>query len=154
MLNSVISGTQITARVVVQFHQAFSDPHVGFQIRDRRGEAVFMTHTHGMHQKIGPVQPGEQVEVQYSFDVPLITGDYTFTAGVAQGGLMGGAVADPIARTQDAWAFQVVTNLDDIHALCGVEHEGVEGAILGRSIYEGTLDFAAAQKLADELDAA
>ncbi len=113
--HSVISGSRITARVVVQFHHAFSDPHVGFQIRDRRGEAVFMTHTHGMHQKIGPVQPGEQVEVQYSFDVPLITGDYTFTVGVAQGGLMGGAVADPIARTQDAWAFQVVTNLDDIH---------------------------------------
>lgn len=113
--HSVISGSRITARVVVQFHQAYSDPHVGFQVRDRRGEAVFMTHTHAMHQKIGPVQAGEQVEVQYSFDVPLVTGDYTFTAGVAQGGLMGGAVADSIARTQDAWAFQIVTNLDDIH---------------------------------------
>jgi len=44
-----------------------------------------------------------------------------------------------------------VTNLDDIRALCTVEHEGVEGAILGRSLYEGTLDFAAAQKLADAL---
>jgi len=47
-----------------------------------------------------------------------------------------------------------VTNLDDIRALCEVEHEGVEGAILGRSIYEGTLDFAEAQDLADELGAA
>jgi len=47
-----------------------------------------------------------------------------------------------------------VTNLDDIRALCTVEHEGVEGAILGRSLYEGTLDFAAAQTLADELGAA
>lgn len=46
-----------------------------------------------------------------------------------------------------------VTNLDDIRALCDVEHEGVEGAILGRSIYEGTLDFSAAQHLADERDA-
>ncbi len=46
-----------------------------------------------------------------------------------------------------------VTNLDDIRALCEVEHEGVEGAILGRSIYEGTLDFAEAQQLADDLDA-
>jgi len=46
-----------------------------------------------------------------------------------------------------------VTNLDDIRALCTVEHEGVEGAILGRSLYEGTLDFAAAQKLADDLGA-
>ncbi|NYT58649.1 1-(5-phosphoribosyl)-5-[(5-phosphoribosylamino)methylideneamino]imidazole-4-carboxamide isomerase [Alcaligenaceae bacterium] len=44
-----------------------------------------------------------------------------------------------------------VTDLKDIEALCAVEEEGVEGAILGRSIYEGTLDFAAAQDLADEL---
>jgi len=44
-----------------------------------------------------------------------------------------------------------VTDLEDIKALCAVEEEGVEGAILGRSIYEGTLDFSAAQSLADEL---
>ena len=44
-----------------------------------------------------------------------------------------------------------VTNLDDIRALCGVSHEGIEGAITGRAIYEGTLDFGAAQHLADEL---
>ncbi|MGB6102752.1 MAG: 1-(5-phosphoribosyl)-5-[(5-phosphoribosylamino)methylideneamino]imidazole-4-carboxamide isomerase [Pusillimonas sp.] len=46
-----------------------------------------------------------------------------------------------------------VTDLKDIEALCAVEDEGVEGAILGRSLYEGTLDFAAAQELADELGA-
>ncbi|HLU18927.1 MAG TPA: 1-(5-phosphoribosyl)-5-[(5-phosphoribosylamino)methylideneamino]imidazole-4-carboxamide isomerase [Pusillimonas sp.] len=45
-----------------------------------------------------------------------------------------------------------VTNLDDIRALCAVEDEGIEGAILGRSIYEGTIDFAEAQDLADELN--
>lgn len=45
-----------------------------------------------------------------------------------------------------------VTNLDDIRALCAVENEGIEGAILGRSIYEGTIDFAEAQDLADELN--
>jgi len=47
-----------------------------------------------------------------------------------------------------------VTDLKDIEALCAVEDEGVEGAILGRSLYEGTLDFGAAQELADELGAA
>lgn len=46
-----------------------------------------------------------------------------------------------------------ITNLDDIRALCQVEDEGIMGAIVGRAIYEGTLDFAAAQKLADELGA-
>lgn len=44
-----------------------------------------------------------------------------------------------------------LTNLEDIRALCEVAEEGVEGAITGRAIYEGTLDFAEAQKLADEI---
>ena len=37
-----------------------------------------------------------------------------------------------------------VTNLDDIDQLLAVESEGIDGVILGRSLYEGTLDFAAA----------
>jgi len=45
-----------------------------------------------------------------------------------------------------------ITNLDDVRALCAVEEEGIAGAITGRAIYEGTLDFAGAQKLADELN--
>jgi phosphoribosylformimino-5-aminoimidazole carboxamide ribotide isomerase len=44
-----------------------------------------------------------------------------------------------------------ITNIDDIRALCEVHEEGIMGAITGRAIYEGTLDLAAAQKLADEL---
>jgi len=45
-----------------------------------------------------------------------------------------------------------ITNLEDVHRLCAVEHEGIMGAITGRAIYEGTLDFAKAQALADELN--
>lgn len=44
-----------------------------------------------------------------------------------------------------------ITNLDDIDSLCAVEGEGIIGAITGRAIYEGTLDFGAAQTRADEL---
>jgi phosphoribosylformimino-5-aminoimidazole carboxamide ribotide isomerase len=44
-----------------------------------------------------------------------------------------------------------ITNLDDIRSLSEVANEGIEGAITGRAIYEGTLDFAEAQKLADEI---
>ena len=33
-----------------------------------------------------------------------------------------------------------------------VEGEGVVGTIAGRAVYDGSLDFAAAQKLADELN--
>ena len=44
-----------------------------------------------------------------------------------------------------------ITNLDDVKALCKVESEGIVGAITGRAVYQGTLDYAAAQKLADKL---
>ncbi len=44
-----------------------------------------------------------------------------------------------------------ITNLDDVHALCAVQKEGITGAITGRAIYEGTLEFGAAQSLADQL---
>jgi phosphoribosylformimino-5-aminoimidazole carboxamide ribotide isomerase len=44
-----------------------------------------------------------------------------------------------------------VTSIEDIRTLCGVADEGIIGAITGRALYEGTLDLAAAQQLADQL---
>lgn len=43
-----------------------------------------------------------------------------------------------------------ITNLDDIRKLHEVEEEGVMGAVIGRALYEGTLDFEAALKVATE----
>lgn len=44
-----------------------------------------------------------------------------------------------------------ITNIDDIHKLCEIESEGIIGAITGRAIYEGSLDFKQAQGLADKI---
>lgn len=44
-----------------------------------------------------------------------------------------------------------ITDLEDVKRLCAVEADGIMGAITGRAIYQGTLNFGAAQKLADEL---
>src|SRR5689334_5877246 len=44
-----------------------------------------------------------------------------------------------------------LTNIADVKALCAVAAEGITGAITGRAVYQGTLNFAEAQKLADEL---
>jgi len=44
-----------------------------------------------------------------------------------------------------------IKSLEDVRAICEVEDEGVMGAVTGRAIYEGTLDFAEGQKLADSL---
>lgn len=44
-----------------------------------------------------------------------------------------------------------IATLEDVVALSKVADEGIMGAITGRAIYEGTLDFSRAQALADEL---
>ncbi|MFA7386193.1 MAG: 1-(5-phosphoribosyl)-5-[(5-phosphoribosylamino)methylideneamino]imidazole-4-carboxamide isomerase [Thiohalobacteraceae bacterium] len=44
-----------------------------------------------------------------------------------------------------------VSSMNDIEALCGVEDEGIMGAIIGRALYEGSIDLAAAQQLVDGL---
>ena len=44
-----------------------------------------------------------------------------------------------------------IASLQDVRDLCAVSGEGISGAISGRALYEGTLDFKQAQSLADEL---
>ena len=46
-----------------------------------------------------------------------------------------------------------VADIGDIDRLCAVEAEGIEAVVLGRALYEGKLDFSAAQTRADELSA-
>jgi phosphoribosylformimino-5-aminoimidazole carboxamide ribotide isomerase len=42
-----------------------------------------------------------------------------------------------------------VTDENDIKRLCECDEEGIVGVIVGRALYEGTIDFQHAQKLAD-----
>lgn len=77
---------------------------------------------------------------------------------IGRDGMLSGVNIDATVRLAKELTIPVIasggiTNLDDIKALCSVEDEGIMGAITGRAIYEGTLDFVAAQKLADELGA-
>jgi len=65
---------------------------------------------------------------------------------------------DYLIKKQKVYGYTVMfninichNNLDDVKALCAAEQEGIVGAITGRAIYEGTLNFAEAQKLADQL---
>ena len=69
-------------------------------------------------------------------------------------GMMKGVNVDATVKLAQALVIPVIasgglTSLDDVRRLCAVEGEGIVGAITGRAIYEGRLDFAAAQKLAD-----
>ncbi|MBW7860435.1 MAG: 1-(5-phosphoribosyl)-5-[(5-phosphoribosylamino)methylideneamino]imidazole-4-carboxamide isomerase [Rhodocyclaceae bacterium] len=78
---------------------------------------------------------------------------------IGRDGMLSGVNIDATVRLAQALRIPVIASggiatLADIEALCAVEDEGVMGAITGRAIYEGTLDFAAAQARADALNGA
>ncbi len=75
---------------------------------------------------------------------------------IGRDGMMSGVNIEATVKLAQSVNIPIIasgglTNLDDIRALCAVEKEGVSGAITGRAIYEGSIDFAQAQKLADYL---
>lgn len=62
---------------------------------------------------------------------------------IGRDGMMTGVNIEATVKLAQALTIPVIasgglTNLDDIRALCAVEDEGIEGAITGRAIYEGT----------------
>ena len=80
---------------------------------------------------------------------------FVFT-DIGRDGMMSGVNVEATATLARALSVPVIASggirdLDDIRALCAIADEGVVAAITGRAIYEGALDFAEAQKLADEL---
>ena len=78
---------------------------------------------------------------------------------IGRDGMLTGINIEATVRLAQALRIPVIasgglSNLDDIRSLCAVESEGVIGTIAGRAIYDGSLDFAAAQAEADRLSAA
>jgi len=76
---------------------------------------------------------------------------------IGRDGMLTGVNIEATVRLAQALKVPVIASggiagIEDIDRLCEVEDEGVEGAILGRALYEGKLDFAAAQQRADELN--
>ncbi len=72
---------------------------------------------------------------------------------ISRDGMMSGVNIEATVRLAESINIPVVasggiTNMDDIHGLGKVADSGIMGAITGRAIYEGTLDFEAAEKIA------
>ncbi len=76
---------------------------------------------------------------------------------IGRDGMLAGVNVEATVRLARELRIPVIASggfasLDDVEQLCAIEGEGVTGAILGRALYEGALDFRAAQARADELN--
>ena len=75
---------------------------------------------------------------------------------IGRDGMMQGVNVEATVALAEAIGIPVIasggiTRLDDVRALCEAPTGNIMGAITGRAIYEGTLDLAEGQRLADEL---
>ncbi|THB67089.1 MAG: 1-(5-phosphoribosyl)-5-[(5-phosphoribosylamino)methylideneamino]imidazole-4-carboxamide isomerase [Gammaproteobacteria bacterium] len=75
---------------------------------------------------------------------------------IGRDGMMKGVNIDSTVELAEAISIPViasggVSTIDDVKKLIEVADAGIEGAIIGRALYEGSIDFAVAQKLALEL---
>jgi phosphoribosylformimino-5-aminoimidazole carboxamide ribotide isomerase len=74
---------------------------------------------------------------------------------IARDGMMQGVNVEATAELAEQTSIPIIasggiTNIQDISQLLEVQKSGIIGAITGRAIYEGSLDFAQAQRLCDE----
>jgi phosphoribosylformimino-5-aminoimidazole carboxamide ribotide isomerase len=75
---------------------------------------------------------------------------------IGRDGMMQGVNVEATAAVARAINIPVIasggiSHLDDLRALCKVQEEGIMGAIIGRALYEGDIDLAAAQTLVNSL---
>jgi phosphoribosylformimino-5-aminoimidazole carboxamide ribotide isomerase len=75
---------------------------------------------------------------------------------ISRDGMMQGVNIDSTVELAQSINIPVIasggiTTIEDIKALCEVADKGIMGAITGRAIYEGTLDFAEAQQISDSV---
>ena len=75
---------------------------------------------------------------------------------IGRDGMLSGVNIEATVKLSESLKIPVVasggvSNIGDIIALCEVANIGIRGVITGTAIYEGTLDFKAAQQLAKEL---
>lgn len=75
---------------------------------------------------------------------------------IARDGMMQGVNIEATVELAEAINIPVMAsggihNIENLKKLAAVAESGIIGAITGRAIYEGTLDFAEGQKVADEI---
>ena len=73
---------------------------------------------------------------------------------ISRDGMMQGVNVEATAKLAGEISIPVIASggistLDDIRALMAVADEGIMGAIIGRALYEGSIDLVEAQKLVD-----
>lgn len=117
-LTWIVGGEPICLIVECRANDSLPSPILGFSIKDRLGQDVFVDNTFLSYAaRPIPVMPGERLRARFEFTMPVLpTGDYTISAAVAEG-----TQQDHVQHhwINDALAFKVHASRV-MHGLIGV----------------------------------
>ena len=134
-----------------------------FRFTQQDGEAIYRSICAGCHMPDGRGAVGAGAYPSLIRNAKLEAGGYPVLLVVngrkampAFGSVMNDAQIAAVVnfvRSNFGDAYADPVSVDDVKAVCSLASEGVVGAIAGRALYEGKLDFKQAQAAADKTPA-
>lgn len=115
----VASGENVQIAISVLFNSPVRDPHIGFKLRNQLGVVFYETNTYCMRQFPGAAAAGEILTAEFTMRLPLIEGEYSITAAVANEGRDGHDFAEALHYQHEARHF-VVTCDRNLHKWNGL----------------------------------
>ncbi len=112
--NTVLADQTATLQIDYLLHEAQSDPHVGFKIRNRYGAVLFETNSYCMRRPFGPAAAGTLLTASFVLPMALFPDEYTVTVGLGQGGHGEGSFEKVLNYLHEVHSFVVVPNPDAI----------------------------------------
>jgi ABC-2 type transport system ATP-binding protein len=98
------SGATLSVRVHLRYEEAMEESTLGISLQSHRaGVEVFWTDTALEEAPIGRKEAGEQVKVEFTFEVPLGAGSYNVEASLTDGRPEG----SDVARARKARTFEI-----------------------------------------------
>jgi len=86
-LSWIVGGEKVTVRIIVHTYQDLDSPIIGFNIKDRLGQALFGDNTFLTYRdQPAHCAQGNEIQADFVFYMPqLPSGDYSITAAIANG---------------------------------------------------------------------
>jgi lipopolysaccharide transport system ATP-binding protein len=81
-----LGGDKVILKIQAVAHQSLASPILGFFVKDRLGQSLFGEHTYTYVQPPRAVNPGERLEAEFIFSLPMLpNGEYSMTVSIADG---------------------------------------------------------------------
>ncbi|AFY58270.1 ABC-type polysaccharide/polyol phosphate transport system, ATPase component [Rivularia sp. PCC 7116] len=110
----LISEHTLKIIVGLSFLKCFEDPHIGFKIRDIKGEVIFETNTYCMKESIGKVEENDFYEFCFEFQIPILAGEYSISIGVSEIGYGEGSFKRTLVYSHNVAKLKILSNKDSI----------------------------------------